>query len=67
MLDSSVNHLSLEQPFVSRDAHLLWKLMIKGERLHKDMKALGEIGYGHGQRGSNIEKDQNSWTKEAHK
>jgi hypothetical protein len=39
--------------------------MTKGERLYKDMKALGEIetktswedgfGYGHGQRGSNIE------------
>jgi hypothetical protein len=31
--------------------------MTKGERLYKDMKALGEIGHGHGhgQRGSNIE------------
>ena len=26
------------QPFVSRDAHLLWKLMTKEERLYKDMK-----------------------------
>ena len=30
---SSVNHLSLVPPFVSSDAHLLWKLMTKGERL----------------------------------
>jgi hypothetical protein len=31
--------------------------MTKRERLYKDMKALGEIGHGHGhgQRGSNIE------------
>jgi hypothetical protein len=49
--------------------------MTKGKRLYKDMKALGEIGHGHGhgQRGINIEEcegiklDQNSWTREAHK
>jgi hypothetical protein len=28
--------------------------MTKGEILYKDMKALGEIGHGHGQRGSKI-------------
>ena len=38
MQDSSVNHLSLVPPFISSDAHLLWKLMTKGERLYKDMK-----------------------------
>ena len=27
-------------PLHQWDAHLLWKLMTKGERLHKDMKAL---------------------------
>ena len=31
------------QPFVSSDAHLLWKLMTKGEKLYKDMKALVKI------------------------
>ena len=31
------------QTFVSSDAHLLWKLMTKGERLYKDIKALEEI------------------------
>ena len=41
--------------------------MTKGERLHKDMKALGEIetevevGHEHGQRGSNIEEKR--WMK----
>ena len=45
--------------------------MTKGERLYKDMKALGEIegdcdkevevGHGHGQRGSNIEEKR--WIK----
>ena len=45
--------------------------MTKGERLYKDMKALGEIegdcdkevevGHGHGQRGSNIE--EKTWIK----
>ena len=33
MQDSSVNHLSLVPLFVSSDAHLLWKLMTKEERL----------------------------------
>ena len=27
-------------PLHQREAHLLWKLMTKGERLYKDMKAL---------------------------
>ena len=44
MQDSSVNHLSLEQPFVSRDAHLLWKLMTKGERLVQRYR--GKLGLG---------------------
>ena len=64
---SSVNHI--EPPFVSSDSHLLWKLMTKGERLYKNMKALGgrdwnkevEVGHGHGQRGSNIEEKR--WIK----
>ena len=33
MQDLRVNHLSILQPFVSRDAYLLWKLMTKEERL----------------------------------
>jgi hypothetical protein len=47
------------QPFVSRDAYLLWKFMTKGERLVQRYygKVLWEVGFGHGhgQRGSNIE------------
>ena len=46
MQDSSVNHLSLEQPFVSRDAHLLWKLMTKGER---SRQRYDNWRFGHGQ------------------
>ena len=54
------------QPFVSRDAHLLWKLMTKGERLRQRYY---EWGFGHGQwhgqwtkreQHWGIEKDQNS-------
>ena len=33
------------QPFVSRDAHLLWKLMTKGERLRQRYY---NWGFGHG-------------------
>ena len=49
-------------PLHQWEVHLLWKLMTKGERLYKDMKAWlngGEIG--HGQRGSNIEEKR--WIK----
>jgi hypothetical protein len=44
------------QPFVSKEAYLLWKLMTKGERLDKDMKTW-EVGFGqgYGQRGINID------------
>ena len=56
---SSVNHLSLVPPFVSSDAHLLWKLMIKGEKLKQRYENTSwgevEVGHGHGQRGSNFE------------
>ena len=50
------------KPLHQWEAHLLWKLMTKGEILYKDMKSFGrdwdkevEVGHGHGQRGSNIE------------
>ena len=41
--NSSHNYLSQCKPLYKWEAHLLWKLMIKGERLYKDMKALGDI------------------------
>ena len=56
--DSSVNHLPQCNPLYQEEAHLLWKLMTKGEKLDKDIKMHHggevEVGHGHGQRGSNI-------------
>ena len=57
------------QPFVSRDAHLLWKLIIKTERLRQRYY---NWGFGHGrwtkrEQHWRMEKDPNSWTREAHK
>ena len=45
------------QSFVSKEAHLLWKLMTKGEKLEQRYvnASWGEVEVGHGQRGSNIE------------
>ena len=43
MQDSSLNHLPQCKLLHQGEAHLLWKLMTKGERLYKDMKTLGEI------------------------
>ena len=45
------------QPFVSRDAHFLWKLMTKEDKLEQrnEMHHGGGVEVGHGQRGSNIE------------
>ena len=37
--DSSVSHLPQCNPLHQWEAHLLWKLMTKGERLYKDRKA----------------------------
>ena len=47
MQDSSANHLSLVPPFVSSDAHLLWKLMTKGERLVQRYENFGGEVFGH--------------------
>ena len=54
---------------INKKHTFLCKLMTKGERLYKNMKALGgrdwnkevEVGHGHGQRGSNIEEKR--WIK----
>jgi hypothetical protein len=54
MQDSSVNHLSLEQPFVSRDAHLLWKLMIKEERLVQRYHGKLNLDMDNGQEGATL-------------
>jgi hypothetical protein len=55
--DSTLIHLPLVPPFVSKEAYLLWKLMTKGERLEQRYE-YGErlrLEHGHGPRGSNIE------------
>ena len=56
--------------------HLLWKLMTKGERLYKDMKALGDIEEKKQRLDMDMDKEgatlkngegSNSWTREANK
>ena len=55
MQDSSLNHLPQCKPLYKWEAYLLWKLMTKGKRLYKDIKARErdwdeevEVGHGHG-------------------
>ena len=57
MQDSSVNHLPQCNPLYQLEAHLLWKLMTKGEKLEQRYinASWGEVEVGHGQRGRNIE------------
>ena len=57
------------QPFVSRDAHLLWKLMTKEERLVQRYWGKLDLDMNMEKREQywGIEKDQNSRTREVHK